>query len=267
MRSAIRKARTGKEKTGDGVRAVDRALDVLMAFAESDRPMSASELSRKTKLSRPTLYRLLHTLERRGFVAGFGEPQRFALGHSVGRLGHLWTASVDMGSIARDRLQAIWTKTGETVGLFVRENDRRTCIAELPSPQVLSFKRGVGYSDAISTGASGRAILAFAEDESRQRIAAGLNAADRARLDEELARVRQRGYAISQNEFIRGATAVAAPYFGVSGAVAGSIGVFGPGARLDARIEEYGHLLAKQCALLSKDLAQLQGSAPAKRRL
>lgn len=245
---------------------MDRALDVLMAFAESDRSLSALELSRKTGLSRPTLYRLLRTLERRGFVTCAGEPQRFALGHSIGRLGHLWMASVDMGSIARDRLEAIWAKTGETVALFIRDNDRRTCIAELPSPQVLSFKRGVGYSDGISTGASGRAILAFADDEARERIAGGLNAADRARLDEELARVRQRGYAISQNEFIRGATAVAAPYFGVGGSVAGSIGVFGPGARLDAaKMEEYGHLLAKQGALLSRELARYHGRAPARK--
>ena len=54
------------EKPGEGVRAVDRALDILLAFRAGDRQLSASELLRRIDLSRPTLYRLLRTLELRG---------------------------------------------------------------------------------------------------------------------------------------------------------------------------------------------------------
>jgi IclR family acetate operon transcriptional repressor len=92
-----------------------------------------------------------------------------------------------MGAIARDTLRAIWEKTEETVA-----DDRRVCIAELPSPQVLSFKRGVGYSDEISIRASGRAILAFSDDDSRQRLLIRMSPGDKARLEEELARTWQR---------------------------------------------------------------------------
>ncbi|MDB5871048.1 MAG: transcriptional regulator, IclR family, partial [Ramlibacter sp.] len=44
-----------------GVRAVGRALEVLLAFREGDSELSASELLARVKLSRPTLYRLLYT--------------------------------------------------------------------------------------------------------------------------------------------------------------------------------------------------------------
>ena len=61
-----------------GVRAVVRALETLAAFRDGDPQLSASELLSRVKLTRPTLYRLLYTLEQAGFVQAIGEPQRFA---------------------------------------------------------------------------------------------------------------------------------------------------------------------------------------------
>ena len=53
------------EKAGDGgVRAVERALDILLAFKGVDSGLTVGELIKRVDLSRPTLYRLLHTLER-----------------------------------------------------------------------------------------------------------------------------------------------------------------------------------------------------------
>ena len=68
------------EKLGDSVRAVERALDILKAFTPSDHQLTASELLKRVDLSRPTLYRLLRTLENSGFVMSSGDPQRFQLG-------------------------------------------------------------------------------------------------------------------------------------------------------------------------------------------
>jgi len=67
-----------EEKGTDGVRAVDRALAVLLAFTANDDELWAIEIARRVGLSRPTLYRLLYTLERQGFIVSVGEPQRFA---------------------------------------------------------------------------------------------------------------------------------------------------------------------------------------------
>src|SRR6266550_4792332 len=62
------------EKAGDSVRAVDRALDILRAFKPQDGALTASELLRRVDLSRPTLYRLLRTLQRRQFLIASGDP-------------------------------------------------------------------------------------------------------------------------------------------------------------------------------------------------
>jgi DNA-binding IclR family transcriptional regulator len=246
------------EKLNDSVRAVDRALEILMAFTAADYELSAGELLKRVDLSRPTLYRLLYTLEQSGFLISVGEPQKFRLGPSVAHLAHVWTSSLDLVDVARPILRKIWEQTAETVALFVPQGAYRTCIAELPSTQPLSFKRGVGYRERIVLGASGRAILANANISAAEleEYAQGTSV-DLSNYPKELGLIRKRGYAVSKSELIQGAVAIAAPFFNAAGQVAGSIGVFGPSARLDAaRIEEIGKLLMTEAESMAKALGR-----------
>lgn len=244
------------EKLNDSVRAVDRALEILLAFTPTDNELSAGELLKRVDLSRPTLYRLLYTLEQSGFVVSVGEPQRFRLGPSVARLAHVWTSTQDMGILAQPMMQRLRELTGETVALFVLQGMYRVCVAEVASNQPLSFKRGVGYSERIVAGASGRAILAhivLGEGE-LEKYAAGTKV-DVSGYPKELESIRKRGYATSRDELLQGAVAIAAPYFNGAGQVAGSIAVFGPSARVHApEVEAFGKLLVEEARALSKAL-------------
>lgn len=241
------------EKINDNVRAVGRALEILLAFTAQDHELTVGELLKRVSLSRPTLYRLLYTLEQSGFLVSSGDPQRFRLGPAVAQLAHAWTASVDIAEMAAPVLRRLWEETAETVALFVPQNGYRLCVAEIPSAQPLSFQRGVGYRERIGVGASGRAMLAHAAVSAEQlQDYAGQTGMPVERYGEELETIRRRGYAISRDELIRGAVAVAAPFFDASGQVAGSIGIFGPSARLDAqRIAEFGKLLVDEAAAVS----------------
>lgn len=241
---------------GESVRAVGRALEILEAFTAQDFELSAAELLKRVDLSRPTLYRLLYTLEEHGFIVSVGDPQRFRLGHSVAQLAHVWTSSLDLPVVAEPILRRIWSETRETVALFVPQGEYRMCIAEMTSPQPLSFKRGVGYTEKIVRGATGRAILAYTETSAAQlrqwTRGTDIDAAD---LEAELAKTRKRGYATSRSELIDGAVAVAVPFFDRLGDIAGSVGVFGPEVRLNAaRQQQITQLLLKEMDVLSKSL-------------
>lgn len=244
------------EKPGESVRAVDRALEILLAFTATDYELTVGQLLKRVDLSRPTLYRLLYTLEQCGFVVSEGDPQKFRLGPSVGQLAHVWTSSLDLSALAALPMQRLREQTGETVALFLLQGGDRLCIAELPSPQPLSFKRGIGYRERISVGASGRAILAsIGQGDADRRRYAAERGLDIARPAEDLDMVKRRGYAVSKDELIQGAVAIAAPFFDRSGQVAGSLGVFGPGARLPAdRIEEFGEMVVREATELSRTL-------------
>lgn len=241
------------EKTGDNVRAVGRALEILLAFTPQDFELSAAELLKRVDLSRPTLYRLIYTLQEHGFLVSVGDPQRFRLGPSVARLAHVWTSSLDLASVAEPVLRRIWQQTSETVAMFVPQGKLRLCIAELPSPQPLNFKRGVGYTERLARGATGRAILAYMEATPQElRSYVDGTDLDLKSLEVELVQTRKRGYATSHNELIPGAVAIAVPFFDRNARVAGSIGVFGPEVRLDSgRLKQLANLLLDESGKLS----------------
>lgn len=240
----------------ENVRAVGRALEILLAFTAQDFELSAGELLKRVDLSRPTLYRLVYTLEEQGFLVSIGDPQRFRLGPAVAKLAHVWTSSLNLATIAEPVLRRLWLATSETVAMFVPQGALRLCIAEMPSPQPLSFKRGVGYTERIVRGASGRAILAFIGASAQELRAyvkdSGVNPKD---LDAELVDTRKNGFATSRSELIQGAVAIAAPFFDSDGSVAGSIGVFGPEVRLNSsRQQQTAALLMGEAAKLSEAL-------------
>ncbi len=248
----------------ENVRAVGRALEILLAFTAQDFELSAAELLKRVELSRPTLYRLIYTLEEQGFLVSVGEPQRFRLGPAVARLAHVWTSSLDLAAVAEPVLRRIWQATGETVALFLPQREMRLCVAELPSPQPLNFKRGVGYTERIVRGATGRAILAYmqASADELQSFTQGTGIGLK-ELEADLAQTRKRGWASSHSELIPGAVAVAVPFFDRNAAVAGSIGVFGPEVRLDsARLKQITKLLLAESHELSAMLGY--GSTSAK---
>lgn len=237
----------------ENVRAVGRALEILLAFTAQDFELSAAELLKRVDLSRPTLYRLLYTLQEEGFLVSMGEPQRFRLGPAVARLAHVWTSSLDLASVADPVLRRIWQATGETVAMFLPQREMRLCVAELPSAQPLNYKRGVGYTERIVRGATGRAILAYsgASAEALLAFAQGTGI-DPKKLEADLAQTRKRGWSSSHSELIPGAVAVAVPFFDRNGVVAGSIGVFGPEVRLDAaRLKQITRLLLEESKTLS----------------
>jgi DNA-binding IclR family transcriptional regulator len=251
---------TQQEKGGDGVRAVERALDVLAAFSPGDGDLLVADLVKRVGLSRPTLYRLLRTLEKKGYVAASGEPQRFRLGPASARLAHAWSRTQDLGDVAKPVMLEAWTFTVETVALYVPRDDMRLCIAEMQSPQALSYRRGVGYSEKLVKGASGRAILAYTPLAPGQleSYAAGTHA-DLGWLRVQMGLTRERGYAIGHNELIQGAYAVAAPFFDARGNVAGALGVFGPDVRLtEARVHEFGRFLRDRVGRISEALGGRQ---------
>lgn len=214
------------------VRAVERAADILMCMARNGPTLSVTDLQRMLGLSRPTLYRLLLTLEGRGLVRSFGDPQRFELGHATIELGHAALDRIDVAKVGEVYLRPLWEATGETVALFALTTPRaKTCLREIQSSQPLVYTRGAGFTEPVTVGASGKAILAFREASA---IKAALDAyeGDREALRRELAGIHGRRYHISTGEIIEGATAIAAPLFGGDGEVVGSVSVFGPEVRL-----------------------------------
>jgi IclR family transcriptional regulator, acetate operon repressor len=251
-----------------GVRAVDRAIAILQCFTPDQPAMSVIEIQKRVGLSRPTLYRLLQTLAQRDLVLAEGDPQRFRLSHGVMALSHVWLRGLDIVALARSIVEGLRDLTGETAALFKLQEDRGICILECESRHVLSISRGVGDSSSLTKGSTGKAILGFMEPQRRSEILSTIpRGAQRARLEEEIKLARQRGYATSRGEIFVGAVAVSAPYFDHRGSVVGSVGIYGPSARVDEqKMVEYSKLARKAGQEISVALGFKKLAAPKQKR-
>ncbi|MCP3446106.1 IclR family transcriptional regulator [Bradyrhizobium sp. CCGUVB14] len=241
-----RKTAASESDTGmSSVRAVDRAIAILQCFSADQPAMSVIEIQKRVGLSRPTLYRLLHTLSTCGLIHAEGDPQRFKLAHGVMKLSHVWLKGLDVVNVARPILEELRDVTGETAALFRLEEDRSICILECESRHVLTISRGIGSSMKIPQGATGKAMLAFMPAERQAEFLSEMpRDAQRSNLEEALRAAAHNGYTISRGEIFVGAIAVAAPYFDHRGSVVGSVGLYGPAARVsEEKISEFARLI------------------------
>jgi IclR family transcriptional regulator, acetate operon repressor len=225
------RAKTPKSQTGT-VRAVERAIEILQAFSNKSS-MSVLEIQKAVGLSRPTLYRILETLASKGLVRAHDTPQRFSLDYAVGRLAQSWLSGLDIVAAARPILERLHEESKETVGLMVLRDQQSMCVLELPSPHVLAISRGIGPMGYLGRGASGKAILAFADDDAVETILRTLpKDIEKKHLLDDLAKVRRDGFRVSRGEVFTGAISIAAPYFSHTHSVAGSIAVYAPEPRV-----------------------------------
>ncbi|MBW3546950.1 MAG: IclR family transcriptional regulator [Actinobacteria bacterium] len=183
-----------------GVGVLDKAVGVLAALEEGPRSLGA--LVAATGLSRPTAHRLAVALETHGLVRRDGEG-RFALGLRLVALGRAARDGLRLVDAAGPALEALRVETGESVQLYVREGDRRVCVAALESPHGLRTIVRVGASLPLELGSAGRVLR-------------------------EEPGVVERGWAESVGEREAGVASVSAPVLDPAGRVRAAVSVSGP---------------------------------------
>jgi DNA-binding IclR family transcriptional regulator len=236
--------RTSAESKGMGVSGVgvlDKSV-VILSFLSEGGPATLAEVVGGTGLSRPTAHRLLSALEAHRLVGRNGG--RYSLG--VRLLG--WGSKamdLDLVEAARPVLAALRDETGESTQLYVREGDRRVCVAS-------AERAGGGLRDIVPVGAvlpldrgsGGKVLLAWAED-------------GESLSSSSTAEVRDRGWAESVAEREVGVASVSAPVFGAGGALRAAVCASGPSSRLG---ERPGERLAGPVVAAAREIEGALGS-------
>lgn len=209
---------------GGGVQSIDRAVAILSVFSRARPVAGISEIARLTSLTRGTTHRLVAALTSHGLMAQVPESTAYSLGPRLLTLGDVARGQLSLETQAVPIMTRLRDHTGETIGLHVldAEPSRRT-IAQVESLQPLRRTyTDLGAPRPPHQGAPGKALLAFTSPGrlalAREQLAD--DTAALAQLDEQLARVRADGYAISLEERVPGVVAIAVPVFDHTGPVA-----------------------------------------------
>src|ERR671910_3460935 len=223
------------------VGVLDKAVGILSYLSEGG-PASLAGVVEGTGLPRPTAHRLLSALEAHHLVARAGG--QYSLGS---RLLGWGSRAVGIGVVeaARPALAALRDETGESTQLYVREGDRRVCVASVE-------RAGGGLKDIVPIGAvlpldrgsGGKVLLAWAENGERLSSSSTVE-------------VRARGWAESVAEREAGVASVSAPVFGIGGALRAAVCASGPISRLG---ERPGERLAGPVVAAAREIEAALGS-------
>jgi IclR family transcriptional regulator, KDG regulon repressor len=231
--------RAEHRERGGGLSSVRNAARLLRAFAPTDRDLGVSELATRLGLPKSSVHRLLTTLAAEGLVERTAPNGRYRLGLRLYELGAIVSSHLDLHEVVSPYLDDLRNRTGETVHVSILDAGEVVYVERRESSHTLRIFRRVGHRNHAHCTSSGKILLAWLSADERRRIYAthGLpphtvhTITDPDLLEEELVRVRERGYAQNINESERGASSVAAPIRDVSGSVIAAIAIAAPSAR------------------------------------
>jgi len=219
--------------------SVATAIALLKAFSEDDTEIGISSLAKRLGLAKSTVHRLATTLVSDGLLEQDPQSGKYRLGIALFRLGALVRRRMDVSNEARPFLFDLRKKTNETVHLAILDGTEIMYVYYLESTQAIRMRSDLGGRKPAFCTAEGQAILAFGPPEIVERVAkAGLRArtpqtiTDVTRLAKELQVVRQRGYAMDDEESEIGMRCIAAPIRNDAGEIVAAVGVAGPVSRL-----------------------------------
>jgi IclR family transcriptional regulator, acetate operon repressor len=218
----------------NGTQAVDRAARLLSEVVRSAVPMTFTGLSAATGLAKSTTSRLLLALERNGLVRR-DDHGRFLPGEMF--VSFAWRGGAEAGlvAVAQPFLDRLGKATGETINLGVARNGLVEQIAQVDSTFLIGGTNWVGMSVPLHCSALGKVLLAYGAAQlppERPERRTDKTITSEAGLRADLARVRTRGYAVTDEELEPGLIAVAAPIHGYDGAVIAALSVSAPATRM-----------------------------------
>lgn len=251
----------------DVVQSLERGLAVLLAFADHAEPMTVTEISRLTGLSRPVIRRLLITLGKSGYVRANGP--HFTLTPRVLRLGYAYLSSQPLVDIAEPHMERLTGVIHESCSLAVLDGTEVMLIARVQTRRIMSINLEVGIRLPAYATSMGRVLLAGLEKDELDDYLAAANLepltshtlTKPSQLRAELARVREQGWCIVDQDLEEGVRSAAASVRARSGQVVAALAASVHASRVDlhAMREEFlPHILGAASAITA-DLASYRG--------
>jgi DNA-binding IclR family transcriptional regulator len=213
--------------------SVQRATAILRAAADRADGETASGLARASGLSTSTALRLIHTLEREGFLARRSDG-RYTIGLALARLGRGAEAGDLIDAATRAALDRLAAETRETVTLsVVRGGEALDVVLQIDTPHMVKAVSWVGRRYPLHASSSGKVLLAALDSARFDRFLLGRLEQPR-ELRREIERVRAQGYADIVDELEEGLASVSVPITERGERLSAILNVTGPTFRFDA---------------------------------
>ncbi len=255
---------TRRKKSDYIIQSVDHALDVLEAFHGDEDELGITELSRRLKLHKNNIFRILATLTNRGYMEQNRTNDNYRLGLKTLELGQTYIRHAGLLKVARPIMEKLGEQINENIYIGILKGKFAFYLDVVESDHTVRVLSRVGCRVPTYCSAIGKAQLAY---ESMENILEVLNKkelksftpntiTDRDRILDHLELIKELGYAVDDEEWDEGVRCVGAPVCDYTRKVVAALSISAPSVRLSTNKikKEYVPLLKKASAEISKQL-------------
>ena len=230
-----------RDKEKYSIQAVDNALNVLEQFRGKRAELGITELSQKLGLHKNNIFRLLATLENRGYIEQDKNTEHYRLGVRSLELGRAFLSHTGLIRVAVKRMEELSNEVNETVYLSIMKENQVFYIEDWEAKRALRVASRIGERLSPLCTATGKIFLAYASEQQRNDIIESnefirytdATIMSKEKYLKELVEVEKSGYAIDNQEKNLGVVCIAGPIFNYNNDVVASISISGPSIRLE----------------------------------
>jgi DNA-binding IclR family transcriptional regulator len=218
-----------------------RGLLLLEAVADARRPLGVSEIAKRLKLTRSTVFRLTYTLRYMGFLEEVGESKSFTLGPRILNIGYAFLASKDIIEVSRADLEILRDKTNVSAHLAIRDRKEVLYLSCVQTRSGFLSNLNVGTRLPAYATPLGWTLLSdlsnrelsglFGEDVFEPLTEQ--TPMDVTQLMGKVSQAVVKGYSISRGAVEAGGSSIAAPILDRAGKVVAAIDISGPDTAFD----------------------------------
>jgi DNA-binding IclR family transcriptional regulator len=201
--------------------ALEKGLDIIERLADHPEGLSLAELAKELGRTTAEIFRMVVTLETRGYLLAAGD--RYVLSLLLFQLAHRHQPVRSLVSTALPLMTQLAKQAGQSFHLCVYQKGRVLIVAGVESPERWGFALKVGTLIGLTDTASGQVLLAFQEEPQRDEMlelhvpVEGEQAVDTEQLAKDLAQIRKHGNARMSSRQVKGVKNLAYPVFGRDG--------------------------------------------------
>lgn len=236
-----------KEKSEYLIQAVSHALDLLEQFHGEIDELGVTELSKRLKLHKNNVFRLLATLESRGYIEQNRVTENYRLGLKTLELGQTFIRQMGLLRQSKPVLEEVVKECNETTYVAILKESSIIYLDAVETDMTVRVVPRVGSRLPAYCTAAGKVQVAFMSDEELENYLptkelkkyTNSTITDRQILKQELKKVAEQGFAIDNEELDQGVKCVSAPIRDYTRRIIGAISISGPSMRFsDERIEK-----------------------------
>lgn len=236
-----------KEKSNYTIQIVEQAFNVLEQFQNHDDELSLTELSRRLKLHKNKIFRLLATLSSQNYIERNTTTESYRLGIKNLQLGQTFIQQMGLLHLAKPALESLVRKCNETSYVSVMKDYKIVYLDVVESNLPVRVFPRLGVRLPIYCTASGKILAAYmCEENLCEYFSAGEmkkytsnTICDPGELIKSFRRITAQGYAVDNEELEIGVKCIGAPIRDYTRQVIGAVSVSGPAMRMSpARITD-----------------------------